>query len=1056
MSSKTKKDYRFSRSDFGPLELAPLHYDLFFDVRADRVRVISRQTYRCNAPEIARLQLNQHDLEIHSVQVYGKASTLGAPPVGIDAVVPDFVKHVASLENPVDTTYEVDKENRKLYVDLPGGPITDGQEVVIRVESTCVPTANVLEGIYFDYTPEGAPQTMITQCQQYGFQRIVPCVDRMASKTFYTTTIVASTAYSNIISTGDLAPGFFDVSTGNTIFQSEADALTERQRAFLSASPESADSHPRHVVRYYVHKVNMAPYLFFLGLGSYDVYKRSVEYPDTGSTFDLELLCLPGIVEPRHAETSLASLHDSILWLFLDGGPEKYDHVEERKRVYELLKEREKLKAKSAPLVHKTIWSAEGLASDSISIQQLSEAEETRLKEVRSELQSIMSNWKEPGYRYTGSVYREIAMENSNYGGMENVGNTTIISGRLTPSAWLVDGGYLYMEGVKIHEYYHNINGSQVTGQSPFEIWLNEAVTVHVQREREDELFGANYMRLRKVIYAFQPATGPLAVDRSPTSMAIEPRGFNTTHELISAMTYSKAPAFVRMVQLILGKKQFVRALENYHQRFAYSNARTSDWIQCMAEQAPSGVDLPKMAEGWLRRTGYPTITVDGVAHNVENKTLSISVTQSGFEDKSDDNCYPWTVPLDWSCVTDGVVSHEGLRIFDTEKTTITVEGVSSMPSFISIARGWSFFGDVKFAPGVLSEDQRVSQAMTDPDAVNRYLAYSALADAEKARLIEAAVSTGSSSEVKVSSVFLELFGKVLTDTSLSPATRALFLNIHESIPSRNDLGHLYLEIADARTALLQAVYDAHAPTVLCVYNELLSATMSKQNAPQIDGLMERPLLYVCYSVLHAGAYAPSVAKGRPIGGQKNADVSLTLLDDLKVLLSSTAMSDKFFALRAVLQLEPTVPGATADVKATILDTAKREWTQHPIGCEQYVQAISCVDCADTPRYIQELVEEPFFDINLAGHARTVARGWSANRKRCLLTEDGLKLTEELFIKIGSVNQMSAYSFLSAFGDLRKFDEARQAVLIASLERMQERADGLESLRNQLTILLKK
>ena len=77
-------------------------------------------------------------------------------------------------------------------------------------------------------------------------------------------------------------------------------------------------------------------------------------------------------------------------------------------------------------------------------------------------------------------------------------------------------------------------------------------------------------------------------------------------------------------------------------------------------------------------------------------------------------------------------------------------------------------------------------------------------------------------------------------------------------------------------------------------------------------------------------------------------------------------MSDKFFALRAVLQLQPAVPGATSDLKAAVLSAAKVEWTAHPIGCEQYVQAISCVDCDDTPRYIKELVEEPFFDINTA------------------------------------------------------------------------------------------
>ena len=51
-------DYRFSRADFGALPLAPLHYDLFFDVRATRVRVVSRQTYICNAEDgLSRLEL---------------------------------------------------------------------------------------------------------------------------------------------------------------------------------------------------------------------------------------------------------------------------------------------------------------------------------------------------------------------------------------------------------------------------------------------------------------------------------------------------------------------------------------------------------------------------------------------------------------------------------------------------------------------------------------------------------------------------------------------------------------------------------------------------------------------------------------------------------------------------------------------------------------------------------------------------------------------------------------------------------------------------------------
>ena len=53
---------------------------------------------------------------------------------------------------------------------------------------------------------------------------------------------------------------------------------------------------------------------------------------------------------------------------------------------------------------------------------------------VRAELKTLIAAWTATGYTYTGACYREIAMENSNYGGMENVGNTTIISSRLTPS----------------------------------------------------------------------------------------------------------------------------------------------------------------------------------------------------------------------------------------------------------------------------------------------------------------------------------------------------------------------------------------------------------------------------------------------------------------------------------------------------------------------------------------------------------------------------------------------------------------------------------------------
>ena len=981
-------DYRFSRADFGPLELAPLHYDLQFFIEPTEVTVVATQTYLVNKASNV-LKLNSHNLKIESVELLQKHSLLGAPPVGLDAVIPDFVAHVASLEDPVAVEYEVQNDERFLVVKLPG-EVQKGEEVVVRTRSVCYPNAKELEGIYFDYTPPGAPQQLITQCQQYGFQRIVPCVDRMASKTFYTTTITADKRYTNIVSNGDLAPAY-QGENGEPNFHDAAGG-------------------DKKVIRYYNHKVNMAPYLFFLGCGTYDVYKKEVEYCD-GDTCMLELLCLPGVVEPEDAKNSLTALHDSILWLYLSCGPEATKHDAERKEMYTLVRQREDLK--------------------------IANGDAAALESVRARLKELALCWTVSlGYKYTGSVYREIAMENSNYGGMENVGNTTIISSRLTGSKWLVDGGYVYMEGVKIHEFYHNINGSQVTGASPFEIWLNEAVTVHIQRQREDELFGADYMRLRQVMYAFTPAVGPLAADRSPRSMAVEPIGFNTTHELISAMTYSKAPEFVRMCQKILGDEKFDVALHNYHTKYAYSNATSDQWVDEMAAHAPASVDLRAMAKGWLKRTGYPTVTVEAVTKSAPGQ-FAVDLTQSGFENQVASEQYPWIVPVNWALLskTDGSTLASGLFILqkETDRFTFSTEGDATVEDcFLSVGRDWSFFGDVNMKCS--TPEMKTAQALNDTDPVNRYLAFRTIVDEEKAALI-----LGTQSEP--GSTYLELFSTILNDGSMSPATKALLLMIEESVPSRPDLGHYYQKIADAKTALINAIQEKYGETIVKMYDALAAAA---KPGPQLEGIKERPLKNMLLGMIcRSNSFSKAEAATRAL-----AQLNL-----------SPFMSDKSSAFVKLLNIAGEDESVAAALGLQgVFEKIKGEWTAHPIGCEAYISAICQTDCCKSPDYIRNLVNEPFFKLELAGHARTVARGWTRNRKRALMTDDGLELTKELFFKIGKVNQMSAYSFLSAFGDFKKFDdEATKTRLVNAMKAMRDGLDEKtqESLFKQLGVMLK-
>ncbi|GMH85655.1 hypothetical protein TrVE_jg6359 [Triparma verrucosa] len=78
---------------------------------------------------------------------------------------------------------------------------------------------------------------------------------------------------------------------------------------------------------------------------------------------------------------------------------EKYEHEAERAKIYDLIAKRDSLKRSGS--------NPEKLAS------------------IRAELKDLISVWKDTGYTYCFKTYREIGMQNSNYGGMENLNNTT-------------------------------------------------------------------------------------------------------------------------------------------------------------------------------------------------------------------------------------------------------------------------------------------------------------------------------------------------------------------------------------------------------------------------------------------------------------------------------------------------------------------------------------------------------------------------------------------------------------------------------------------------------
>jgi aminopeptidase N len=928
-----ERAFKYYPEDFGDLAVKVLHMDLDFDVYEDKTVVKSGLWVRA-LKDIDSLSLNAKELEILGVKL-------------------GFFDDDSSEERLVDGDFQYRRDDAMLDVNF-DEVLREGKEMVIRTESICRPTDNILEGLYFDETPKNCPCQQITQCQQWGFQRIVPCIDDMTAKCTYLTTITADERYTNMISNGDVDLGVLP----------EGEAI--------AVGPGRAKIAYKNVI------TPMATYLFFLGVGSYATFRREFEYPN-GDKFMLELLVPPSSDEAV-AEQALQVLHDGIMWIYLFTGRDKYENLERAAKMKDLVERREMLKDHGG---------------------------EGELAKVREELAvldaEVLKSDGKWGYKYTGTVYREIGMQNSDFGGMENVGNTTITTNRIMPFPEMTDGSFEYMIRVKVHEFYHNLNGSEVTGRSPFEIWLNEAVTVFIEQEYHEFLFGEEYARLDSVLTFLYPGRGTFAGDDSVAAMPIEPDGFNDCNELITGVTYVKAPEFVKMIETLMGPEVFVKGLALYHARYKHSNASRAQWVEAMEEA--SGMDFQRMAQTWLKQAAYPK--VDVVSEYDEGaRRLVLKLKQRGFKDD-----LHWEFPFAVAaCGANGeVLAEKTVRVMAVEEE-IVFEDVDE-PAFLSLNRGYSFFGKVFYAA---SDEELYLQVRQDADVVNRYMAFYALAEKEKMRLLEA--SEGSDDLPEVDERFVDLYFELFSDEELMARVSSQMLCIFEFVEDER-FAHAYDRLYEVVKGMKTAVARKYEAELRYMYEK-------------------------CAAMDFDGGYVE-----RKVGEIKARQLKNTCLG----LLSKLDREDVWEMIKAqyeaaecatdkVVAFSLYINSAAPD-KMEVLADYEKIAKKSLVSWESFLACVARNDSEDAVEIIEKVEKSSNFRISQANDQRALYGVFAGNRKKSLLTAKGRKFLAERIAKLAPVNEYSTLHILKTFGNIDRMEEKYRADLVGVLVEVR---DGLD------------
>ncbi|OGT53272.1 MAG: aminopeptidase N [Gammaproteobacteria bacterium RIFCSPHIGHO2_12_FULL_42_13] len=266
------------------------------------------------------------------------------------------------------------------------------------------------------------------------------------------------------------------------------------------------------------------------------------------------------------------------------------------------------------------------------------------LDQTQHAMQSIKKamRWDEENYgrEYDLDIYMIVAIDDFNMGAMENKGlnifNTKYI---LAKGETATDEDFVHIESVIAHEYFHNWSGNRVTCRDWFQLSLKEGLTIFRDQSFTHDSITGDVARIHEVnslrLTQFPEDAGPLAHPVRPESY-IEINNFYTT------TIYNKGAEVIRMIQTILGKNAFRKAMDLYFSRHDGQAVTIEDFVKAMEDA--SGVDLLQFRL-WYSQAGTPTLEIDGL-YNQEKQTYTLTIKQSCPDTPGQTHKKPLHIPI--------------------------------------------------------------------------------------------------------------------------------------------------------------------------------------------------------------------------------------------------------------------------------------------------------------------------------------------------------------------------------------------------------------------------
>ncbi len=606
--------------------------------------------------------------------------------------------------------------------------------------------------------------------------------------------------------------------------------------------------------------------------------------------------------------------------------------------------------------------------------------------------------WDEVTYEreYDLNLFNIVAVDDFNMGAMENKGlNIFNSSAVLASPETSTDQNYERIESIIAHEYFHNWTGNRVTCRDWFQLCLKEGLTVFRDQQFTSDIRSESVKRINDVLdlraIQFREDGGPLA-------HPVRPESYIEINNFYTSTIYEKGAEIIRMLQLLVGKENYYKAVNLYFSRHDGEACTVEDWLRCFEDITKRDLTQFKL---WYLKPGTPEIKVEEKFHS---GCYTLKLTQQS----SNTSCSvinPMLLP-----VAIGLLDTNGKEILSTTvlelyKTTQQFEfkDLDSKP-IVSLLRGFS-------APVKLNHKRPDKEyallIKNDTDPFNRW---------EASRFLSQKVllsATGSSEEIET--IYLDAIKDIVTNNSIEPALKSLMLKL----PTQGELAKEILLIGES-------------PDPLKIY-------LSIKELERLLALKLEPYL----SKLYSNNFVTGNYKSNARDDGKRALRAIIL--KLITKIDSGVTATKQFKNSSTMQEQLGALGCLIECNQGEKEIISffNQWSGERLVMDKWF-AIQVLKSSPEKALekVKTLTEHKLFDMTNPNRFRAIFGSLTANSVAFhQLSGHGYELLANWIIKLDQINPQTAARMSTAFDTWKIYDTKRKNLIKTQLNRIQNQAN---------------